>query len=137
MESRTIGRPWDRAGGSRWKPRCKTSCRRRKFTELDAGAWGWGWGGEVKEPTVWQWGMLCPPCLHMRFSLLHLDSKASGKCQDRPVRRWVRVRVLLLMGINGKARSAVSREMTRAGVSQVPAAAFSCPLHAPRPAHLC
>lgn len=48
--------------------------------------------------------------------------------------RWVRVRVLLLMGIYGKARSAVPREMTRAGVSEVPVAAFSCPLHAPRPA---
>lgn len=45
--------------------------------------------------------------------------------------RWVRV--LLLMGIYGKARRAAPGEMTRAGVREAPAAAFSHPLHTPCP----
>ena len=39
----------------------------------------------------------------------------------------------MLMGIYGKARSTVPGEMTRAGVSDTPAAIFSHPLHTPRP----
>lgn len=94
-----------------------------------------GGGGEGRErsPQFGSGGCSSLLVQDVRFSLPHVDSNAPAECQERPVHRWVRVHVLLLMGIYGEARSAVPREMTRAGVSEAPAAAFSHSLHTPRP----
>lgn len=91
-----------------------------------------GRGGEASErsPQFGSGGGSALLVQDVRLSLPHVDSRAPAECQERPVYRWVRV--LLLMGIYGKARSAAPREI-RAGVSGAPAAAFSHPLHTPRP----